>query len=174
MNVYSTSEQLLELAGIIDRHPKWWRFPVQEPVQGFLGADPVFIVGDQPSTSPWGPDHPNRQAFYGLLEKIGASNFHLTDIYKRRGKSSELRKCLPPDLKPLPTDFSEHLMFFKKEVALLRPTRIVALGEIAQILLSLHFPELKPIRRMWHFAYAVQQGKLDQYEDNMRSAIWGA
>jgi uracil-DNA glycosylase len=174
LDVHPATEQLLVLAAIIDTHPNWWRFPVQEPVQGFLGTGPVFIVGDQPSPCEWGPGHPNRQAFYGLLRKIGASNFHLTDVYKRRGESEELKKCLPPDMKPLPLDFSEHLIFFRKEVELLRPTRIVALGNLAQALLSLHLPDLKPIPRMWHFAYAVKHEKLDQYEENMRRAIWGA
>jgi hypothetical protein len=142
-------------------------------VQGFLGVGPIFILGDQPSKSEWGPNHPNRRAFYGLVEKIGGANFHLTDLYKRRGESEGLRKCLPPDSKALPPDFTEQLHFFKREVALLRPTRIVALGHLAQTLVSLHLPELKPVWRMWHFSYAVQHDKLEQYEENMRRAIWG-
>jgi len=167
------TERLLELAAVIDGHAHWWRFPLQEPVKGFLGAGPVFIVGDQPSKSQWRSDHPNRRAFYALLEKIGASNFHLTDLYKRRGEPEELKACLPPILKPLPPDYPEHLNFFRNEVELLRPTRIVALGNLAQTLLSLHLPDLRPIRRMWHFSYAVAHGKLDEYEENMRRAIWG-
>jgi hypothetical protein len=42
---------LAELARIIDNHSDWWRFPEEGPIRGFLGNGPLFIVGDQPSTS---------------------------------------------------------------------------------------------------------------------------
>ena len=166
------NEELTELAAIIDGRPGWWRFPCQESVRGFMGTDPIFIVGDQPSQSPWGPDHLNRQTFYGLLKEISGSNFHLTDLYKKRGEPEGLRRCLPPELKPLPPDFSDHLTFFEREVAILKPNRIIALGGLAQALLSLHFPKLKPIRRIWHFSYVVRCKKFDEYKENARTAIW--
>src|SRR5580704_2060690 len=106
--VQLAKEKLHELGGVIDAQTNWWRFPAQEPVQGFLGVGPVFIVGDQPSKSEWGPNHPNRRAFYGLLEKVGGANFHLTDVYKRRGESESLKECVPPYSKALPSDFTEH------------------------------------------------------------------
>ena len=160
-------DQLLELATVIDAHSEWWRFPEQGVVRGFLGTDPTFIVGDQPSTSPWDEFHPNRRAFYGLLAEIGAGSVHITDLYKRRGRSGALRKGLP-------ADFQEHLAFFRREVTILHPTRVVALGHHAFQLLHEHVPELRPIlRRMWHFAYVVRYGKVAEYEANMRSAIWG-
>ena len=161
-------DQLLELAAVINAHPDWWQFPGQNAVRGFLGADPILIVGDQPSTSPWDESHPNRRVFYGLLAKIGAGNVHITDLYKRRGRSGALRKGLP-------ADFQEHLAFFRREVTILHPTRVVALGHHAFQLLHEHVPELRPIlRRMWHFAYVVRYGKVAEYEANMRSAIFGA
>jgi hypothetical protein len=163
----SRSSRLKELAATIDAHSDWWRFPEDPPVRGFLGLG-RFIVGDQPSTSPWDPWHPHRRAFYGLLAKIGAANAHLTDVYKRRGVSGSLKYQIPPD-------FEEHLRLFRSEVEIIRPKRIVALGELAYHLLVRHASDLRPILRlMWHFSYGVRPGKAIEWEANARSAIWGA
>jgi len=162
-----STRQLGELAKLIDAHPDWWRFPEDGPIRGFLGSDPIFLVGDQPSTSAWESWHPNRRAFYGLLEKLGASNAHLTDLYKRRGRSGALRSGLP-------ADFDLHLRLFREELAILRPTRVVALGGHAYDLLATHVPEVRPIlSQMWHFAYAVRYGRLAEWEENARAALEG-
>lgn len=156
---------LTELAAKICTHKDWWLFPAQEPVKGFMGTAPLFIVGDQPSMSEWLPSHPNRLAFYGHLQKVGASNAHLTDIYKKRGKCSELRKGLP-------RDFSIHLEILRQEIEILQPERIVALGHLAYQLMVQHFGNQRHIlRRMWHFSYAVRAGKLFEYEVNIQQAI---
>jgi hypothetical protein len=157
----------VELAAVIDSHADWWQFPGEESVRGFLGTGPLFIVGDQPSTSPWDAWHPNRRAFYDLLARIGASNAHLTDLYKRRGRSGALKRGLPPD-------FRVHLEFLRKELDIVRPTRVVALGKHAYDLLEQHVPETRSILGwMWHFAYAVRYDKLSEWELNARSAISG-
>jgi hypothetical protein len=158
-------ESLESLATMIDSHRDWWRFPQEGPVKGFMGDAPLFIVGDQPSTSEWAQSHPNRRAFYDRLPRVGAADAHLTDLYKRRGKSNELRQNLP-------TDFAQHLAVFRCELNLIKPTLVVALGGLTRELLSRHVPEVRPIlRTMWHFAYPVRYGRLDEYEANMRSAL---
>jgi hypothetical protein len=171
MTTASISEKkaaLRELAEKIRSHHDWWLFPAQDPIQGFMGTNPIFIVGDQPSNSDWPPDHPNRKAFYGHLQKVGVPNAHLTDLYKKRGKCSALRAGLP-------NDFPEHVGLFRREIEILQPTRIVALGQLAYDLLMQHVAECRPgLKRMWHFSYVVRYGKLPQYEDNMRRAIWDA
>ena len=132
-----------------------------------MGTDPIFIVGDQPSKSEWPIGHPNRQCFYGHLKKIRVPNAHITDLYKRRGECGELRKGLP-------NDFGEHLRLFRKEIEILQPTRIVALGHLAYRLLMQHLTEWRPaLRRMWHFSYVVRCQKHAQYEANMRRAVFG-
>lgn len=167
-NNLSKRSQLLEMALVIDSHPNWWRFPTEKIVEGFLGTDPIFIVGDQPSTSKWDVNNRNRRGFYDTLIKIGAANAHITDLYKRRGKSGELREHIPDDLQ-------EHIKFFRKEVELLSPTRILALGELAYQFLSLFTPELTPkLKQVWHFAYAVRYGKISEYELQLRDAMEGA
>ncbi len=158
-------QALFELKREIQTHKEWWIFPEEFPIRGFMGTGPVFIVGDQPSQSNWSSDHPNRAAFYGTLKRIGVSNAHLTDIYKKRGKPSGLRKLIP-------NDFEEHVILLKKEIEIVKPTRIIALGELAQKLLIQRI--IGPgVRRMWHFNHVVVAGKQSEYEQNMREAIWG-
>lgn len=160
-------KRLVELAAIIDSHRDWWRFPEEPPIRGFLGTDPVFFVGDQPSTSSWESSHPNRRAFYSLLELLAASNAHLTDLYKRRGRSGALRGGLP-------SDFGVHLEFFREELAVIQPTRVVALGQHAYGLLSNHVPEVRPmLTKMWHFAYPVRYGRISEWEANARAGLSG-
>jgi hypothetical protein len=158
---------LLALAENIRSQEDWWRFPTENLVQGFMGTDQIFIVGDQPSTDEWGPTHPNRRAFYDTLQKVGLQNAHLTDLYKKRGLSGELKWKLPDD-------FSYHLDLFQKEIEILKPTLIVALGELAQRLLIENLKEWKiSIPRIWHFSHVVRAGKESEYENNMREIIFG-
>jgi len=126
---------------------------------------PIVIVGDQPSKSPWNESHPHRRIYYDTLKKVGAANVHLTDLYKRRGESSSLKHLIPDD-------FEQHLDFFRREIAILKPTRIVALGQLAYNLLQVNFPELKDLGQMWHFAYVSRSGKSHLYESHMKRAIW--
>lgn len=159
--------QLIKLARVIDSHSDWWRFPTEDIVQGFLGTDSLFIVGDQPSQSTWGYDNPNRRTFYEHLIKFNVANAHLTDVYKRRGRSSSLAKLIP-------ADFQEHVQFFRKEIEILRPTRIIALGDLAYRLLAQYVPETKPIlKHTWHFSYVASYGKnrIEEYEEKMRQAL---
>jgi hypothetical protein len=163
------SEALLQ---IVDLHPGWWFFPKESSVQGFLGTGKIFIVGDQPSTDRWEVDHPHRRAFYDLLVAENAGDCHLTDFYKRRGLSGELRK------NGKPKDFDKHLKIFLMEVELLRPSTVLALGWDAYHLL-LQTPELNTIlkrvwlERVWHFG-AVRYGNLVQFQTSLRNAIIAA
>jgi hypothetical protein len=165
----SKKARLLALAALIDSHTNWWRFPADGPIRGFLGTDPLFIVGDQPSTSSWGPLHPNRQAFYGLLARLGAENAHLTDLYKVRGRPGSLKAGLP-------ADFDAHLGIFRQELEIIRPSRVVALGDDAYRLLETQVPELRGIlRQIWHFAYAASYGRrrIGEWETSASVAFFG-
>lgn len=154
-----------DLAAEIDRQPVWWRFPVEGDVRGFLGSDPLFIVGDQPSTNPWNDRDRGRRAFYDGLRHLGLMNTHLTDLYKLRGRSGGLKGTLPPD-------FSSHVAFFRRELGLLNPTRVVAIGDLAFTLLSKHVPETRPsLAKMKHFAYFVRRNEPELYADHMRSIL---
>jgi uracil DNA glycosylase superfamily protein len=164
-------DRLIELSERIRSHKDWWCFPAEAPIQGFMGRGPIFIVGDQPSTDKWLPEHPNRRVFYDTLQKVGLQNAHLTDLYKKRGLSSRLEWC-PPNA--FPDDFPDHVSFFREEIEILQPTLIVALGQLAQRLLIQNVTEWGPaVPRIWHFSHVVREGKKSQYEANMREIIWG-
>jgi uracil-DNA glycosylase len=164
----SKQKALLGLAHEIDANQNWWRFPEEAPIRGFLGTSSIIIVGDQPSTSSWQESHPNRRAFYDTLKKVELSDAHLTDLYKKRGRAGTLRKS------PLPSDFNDHLLFFQREIEILQPSHIVALGKLAYDLIFSHLKVLRPVLvgRMWHFSFVVRSGLLHKYEANMRRAIW--
>jgi hypothetical protein len=156
---------LLELAERIRSHSDWWLFPTENSIQGFMGTDPIFIVGDQPSTDEWPVEHPNRRAFYDTLQKVGLQNAHLTDLYKKRGVSSGLERGLPDD-------FPYHVSLFQEEIDILRPAMIVALGKLAQRLLIQNVATWKrTVPRIRHFSHVVKAGKESQYERNMREII---
>ena len=167
MTTPSTSEKkqaLLELAERIRSRWNCWLYPTEPKVQGFLGVGAIFIVGDQPSTDRWEVTHPHRRAFYDLLATEGAGDFHLTDIYKRRGLSGELRNSMPED-------FDEHLELFRIEVDLLRPRTILAMGRDAHRLLLTHTPELTSLLiRVWHFG-TVRHVKLKEFQASLRRGI---
>jgi hypothetical protein len=172
MTLTATDEKkkaLVKLAECIGSHKDWWLFPTEPLVQGFLGTGTIFIVGDQPSTDPWEITHPHRRAFYELLAAEDAGDCHLTDLYKRRGRAGELRKRTR-----MPKEFDEHLKIFRKEVRLLRPSVILALGWDAYCLLLMHTPELSSIiKRVWHFG-TVRHGKRVEFQTRLRSAIIAA
>lgn len=165
MTTNAKKAALLELAGTIHSRSDWWLFPTQDSIQGCMGTGPIFIVGDQPSTDEWPPEHPNRKVFYETLRKVGLQNAHLTDLYKKRGLSSGLERGLPED-------FPNHVDFFRKEIQILQPTLIVGLGQLAQRLLIQNVKSwTRTIPRIWHFSYVVRARKEMSYEANMREMI---
>jgi len=130
--------QLDALCRIKADHPPssdWWFFPEEEEtkVQGFLGTGRIFIVGDQPSRDDWSFKHPHRRAFYQVLQEENACDCHLTDFYKRRGYRSELKNGFDGVIH---CDSLKHIEIFHEEVELLRPSAILAMGRIAERLLS--------------------------------------
>jgi len=158
---------LQKLKGKILLHKNFWIFPDQGLIKGFMGTAPIFIVGDQPSTDEWPPEHPHRKVFYETLQKVGLANAHLTDLYKKRGYSNSLKNGLP-------VDFEKHLILFRKEIEILQPKLIVALGQLAQRLLIQNLRDWRPaIPRIWHFSYVVRACKESEYAANMREIIWG-
>jgi hypothetical protein len=133
-------------------------------VRGFLGDGDVFFVGDQPSTSAWPVTDRGRRTFYGGLARAGLGNAHLTDLVKARGRASALADGLP-------ADFEVHVALFREELALLRPRRVVAVGELSWRLLAEHVPEVRPmLTTVQHFAYAARPGKVPDYRSQLARA----
>ncbi|MCC6018931.1 MAG: hypothetical protein LM601_07865 [Candidatus Verstraetearchaeota archaeon] len=68
-------------------HEEPWFFPPREDgdVKGFLGTGDVIFVCERPSMRGGvAPDDLDLK-FYGLLEKYGFGNTHITDLVKCRG-----------------------------------------------------------------------------------------
>lgn len=167
-STHEKKKALLDLKASICSHRDWWLFPSEPLVQGFLGTGTIFIVGDQPSTDDWEINHPHRRAFYDLLAAEHAGDCHLTDLYKRRGRSGELRR------NGIPSDFDQHLKIFFMEVKILCPSTILALGWDAYRLLLAHAPRLNNIlERVWHFG-TVRHGKSVEFQTKLRRAIIAA
>jgi len=75
--------------------PDPWLFPEHGRVKGFLGPGPLMIVAERPSTGKF--CGPSDCLLYFLLEKYGATDAHLTDVIKSRGKVDE---PYPADIRP--------------------------------------------------------------------------
>jgi hypothetical protein len=149
----------------LDPQERWWTFPRQGPIMGFFGVRPLMLIGDQASTDPWPETHPSRVLLYGTLIKLGVPDAHLTDVIKKRGQGSE--SC-----KRLPADFPLHLDLLRREIDIIQPSRIVALGACAEQLLLEYLPEVgKDVRRVWHFAYGTRPGRAEGFEAQLRAAI---
>lgn len=125
---------------ILSAIPNAWLFPTQRGVQGFMGTSPVMFVAERPAT---GPFSPSTVRLYGLLEKNGAANSHLTDVIKSRGKVGE----------PYPEDMSAHRRIFDREIEIVRPHLIVAFGQKVYDLLQFHLAGSGiKIRQVWHYS----------------------
>jgi hypothetical protein len=164
-----------------NRKEQWWTFPrgtqSEGPIMGFFGVRPLIVIGDQPSTSDWLEGFGSRTLFYRTLVKLGVPDAHLTDVIKRRGTSGE--SC-----KKLPADFSVHLDLLGREIDIIQPCRIVALGKCAEKLLLDNLPaELgEMVRLAWHFSYGAYGFSKDPaippskyavgFEKLMRAAIY--
>jgi hypothetical protein len=165
-------------------HPDtWWFFPEElsdhtdkDSVHGFLGTGKIFIVGDQPSCSDFSYEHEHRRAFYNLLKEEWAGDCHLTDFYKRRGCCSELKNGFDPIRH---RDSIEHMEVFRREVELLRPSTILAMGRIAECLLKTYTDySIKFIVHFGVMGYAKDERdklvKRSEFEKSLRSAIRNA
>lgn len=107
-------------------------------VMGFWGTgekpdsnDVIMIIAERPSVGHRNnPKQFDRKLgrFYELLEKNDLSNSHLTDFIKTRATIGyDSRK--QQKMKFYEFEFDEHLPFLKKEVDIIKPNKVIALGE---------------------------------------------
>ena len=123
----SLRNQLTELRREIETDPSLdddlFFFPTHEGVQGYLGTDPVWFVGQKPSKG--GPDFPDRAVtlLYETLADYGFENVHITDITKERGP-------VPSGWKKIPVEEVERMRpYFRREFELLHPSVLVAMSQ---------------------------------------------
>jgi hypothetical protein len=103
--------------------PRAWTFPAEEcGVSGFAGLAGTFVIGEQPSFSPWRPKDKGRRLLYDSLVACGAAQAHLTDIVKSRGKKKEWQGWSTERLRP-------HIDLLCRELKELQPQRLIFLGD---------------------------------------------
>lgn len=142
------------------KNPAPWSFPKRNNVAGVLGDSDIMFVGDRPSTGEW--DKAN-ELFYDLLRNNGFERAHLTDItkcgrkVKQKVSLEEIRNCL---------------VYFERELAIIRPRAIVALGNKTHTMLQGLLPALwkqdVQLEKIWHYSYASRFKKEEEYEARFR------
>lgn len=138
--------------------PHSWLFPTVGEVQGFLGTGPIMFVAERPSTG-----HGYPKVLYSLLEKCGVADGHVTDLIKSRGRVGD----------PYPDDIGPHRRVFDRELAIVRPRLIVAMGQKVYDLLqfSLAGSGIR-IRPVMHYSATRWGGKrLMVLEKQIRAAL---
>lgn len=107
-------------------------------VMGFWGTgekpssnDVIMIIAERPSV---GYGNKVKQfdrklgRFYEVLEHNDLGNSHLTDFIKTRARASyDLKK--QQRMKFYEDEFDEHLPFLRKEIDIIKPSKVIALGE---------------------------------------------
>ncbi len=145
------------LASVIDP----WVFPEHKGVKGFLGAGPVMLVGERPSTGTFGG--PSDRLLYSLLERHVLGEAHLTDVIKSRGKAND----------PYPADMSAHRRIFYRELEIVQPSLVITFGQKVFDLLQFTLADSGiTIRRVWHYSYARRgAAKAGAFEGQLAEAL---
>ena len=106
-----------------------WFFPPYKGVKGFLGTQDIIFVGLAPSTGSF----PSRSGefLYEQLREHGFANAHVTDLVKVRMVRTAVEEFLSNQ-----TVFNEQLRFLMKEIGIVAPKLIVALGHRSYNLLE--------------------------------------
>ena len=125
-----------------------WFYPEYEGVKGFLGTQDIFLVGLNPSSGTF-PSKKDKK-LYDILKKEGLENIHITDFIKVRAKNKEV-----PDILKNQELVEEQINFFRREIDILNPKIIIALGLQCKKLLNDNFPKVK-IERIKHYGYRYQ------------------
>ncbi len=126
----------------------WFFPPDKSGVKGFFGTGNVMFVCPRPST---GGFDKAVESFYKLLRRYGFSNAHLTDMVKCRSKAGEISR----------TEVENCLPFLNKEIEILKPRIIIAVGDAV-------YKELKDkfhnVTKIPHYSYAYRWEKKKKLE----------
>jgi len=128
----------------------FWNFPTIGDVKGFFGAEDYIFVATQPHLGEF-PKTQNDRRLYVNMKKYGFNNAHLTDVVKCRGrKFKELTK----------TEVDNCIKWFDKEVRIVKPKVIIALGKKAfDVLIAID--RFKPLLGLTHYSARISD---DEYE----------
>ncbi|MBO3798313.1 MAG: uracil-DNA glycosylase family protein [Thermoproteota archaeon] len=91
----------------------------------------------------------------------------ITDLVKCRGEAGKKMKRIPENC----------IRFLKREIEIVNPEAIVAMGNDAKHLLSRYSNELgieglfKKENTIWHYAYAKRMNRIDEYKKQFREVM---
>ena len=136
----------------VDRWREVWFFPAKFGVKGWQGTAPIMFIGLNPS----GGGHFPSQAdhlFYKCLAKNGFWNAHLTDVHKVRATAQEV-----PQIQRDSILLRLNRNYLLKEVGILQPRLVVALGKTTHDLLKDWLPDIPKERllRIPHYSWACR------------------
>lgn len=141
-----------------------WFFPPSKDikVKGFFGTGDVMFVCQRPSTRSFVCEDGRPEfEFYKLMGSHEFGDAHITDLVKCRKKAGKLGKkeidnCLP---------------FLKKEIEILKPMLIIAVGEEVYKILTERQDEILPkgqdvpiIKKVTHYSYRFDDTKFRQLD----------
>jgi hypothetical protein len=148
-------------------HEVWFfpNFPRKYGVSGWEGTDPIIFIGLNPSTGHF----PSRAdcLFYGYLgrKKLRFHHAHITDLYKIRASASGITDDMRNG------NFSERLnrKYLLKEIDILKPRLVVALGKRAFEILKKWIPKHPQwsLDRIRHYSWAKRYGHDGELLDDM-------
>ncbi|MEM2313093.1 MAG: uracil-DNA glycosylase family protein [Candidatus Nezhaarchaeales archaeon] len=145
-----------------------WFFPPHEEtgVKGFFGTGDVCFVCQRPSTRGGEALDKFTLRFYELLRRSGFEDAHVTDIVKCRGLARKLPKYMVENCFP----------FLLKEISILKPKLIVAVGKEAYKILARRLKDVEKcageslrLEYVTHFAYRFSKGVDEGLEKGLKS-----
>jgi len=145
-----------------------WFFPPSEngKVKGFFGTGKVFFVCLRPSLSGKIPNYALLR-FYGLIEKYGFGDAHMTDLIKCRAKAGEMTN------KDIEHALKNCLTYLKEEIEILKPNLVIAVGSSVYEKLidyreALGLTSTTRIEKMTHFSYRYAKGMEEMLDRELR------
>jgi uracil-DNA glycosylase len=140
-----------------------WFFPKSDGVNGWGGTDQVMFIGLNPSSGRF----PSRATdlFYRELKRHGFGNAHLTDVFKIRSTPAELKS-----IRDNATLVGLHREYLSKEIDILKPDLLVALGDDTfKILQSWLGPIRRPrLVKIHHYSWASRYKKHRILSEDMK------
>ena len=129
----------------------------QNGIKGYDGEGPVIVMGYRPSTDPWMPNGSSRRLLYDTMKHNGVGDAYLTDCIKERSPVKDDTKNY---------DLQWNLAVLTKELEIVNPEIIIALGTKAELFLYKHnFAHRYGIVASFHFGIVHHWTRWNSRED---------
>jgi len=130
----------------------------------FLPSVNVMFVAEMPTIPPkkigWFPED-NFSHLADLFEKFGLGGSYVTDIVKTSARAG----------RPTQKQIDKYFPFLEREIELLKPKLIVALGNNAFEILKNKLGTKYHIETIWHPAYVSRYNRWQKYENQIKDKV---